>query len=140
MNNPIKANRSKEWDAKPLAYILSAPDTVAGLPGRYSTSIWAVQAARPVMQGGGVSMFPIVPRLDCSVSGTSRCFPVCVQVSMMRELVALSITPFLLIFIPHATSSAINGNKMHRVRLSAPTKRISSICRAQHNRRSSARV
>jgi hypothetical protein len=34
----IKANHSKGWDAKPLAYVPRARDTVAGLPGEHSTS------------------------------------------------------------------------------------------------------
>ena len=31
-----RANHSKGWDAKPLAYIRGTPDTVAGLPGERS--------------------------------------------------------------------------------------------------------
>jgi hypothetical protein len=34
----IKANYSKGWDAKPLAYVPRARDRVAGLPGEDSTS------------------------------------------------------------------------------------------------------
>jgi hypothetical protein len=34
----IKANHSKGWDAKPLAYVLGGQDRVAGLPGEHSTS------------------------------------------------------------------------------------------------------
>ena len=34
----IKANHSKGWDAKPLAYVPQARDRVAGLPGEHSTS------------------------------------------------------------------------------------------------------
>jgi hypothetical protein len=34
----IKANHSKGWDAKPLAYVPQGRDRVAGLPGEHSTS------------------------------------------------------------------------------------------------------
>jgi len=41
-----KANHSKGWDAKPLAYVSRRRDRVAGLPGEDSTSWWAVLRAR----------------------------------------------------------------------------------------------
>jgi hypothetical protein len=41
-----KANHSKGWDAKPLAYVSRRRDRVAGLPGEHSTSWWAVLRAR----------------------------------------------------------------------------------------------
>jgi hypothetical protein len=42
----IKANHSKGWGAKPLAYVPRRRDRVAGLPGEHSTSWWAVLRAR----------------------------------------------------------------------------------------------
>jgi hypothetical protein len=42
-----RANHSKGWDAKPLAYVPRARDRAAGLPGTHSTSDEAVRRARP---------------------------------------------------------------------------------------------
>ena len=43
----IRANHSKEWDAKPLAYVLSVRDRVAGLPGEPQHLLrWAMFRAR----------------------------------------------------------------------------------------------
>jgi len=39
--NPSRANHSKGWDAKPLAYVLRRQDMAVGLPGPH-TLLWAV--------------------------------------------------------------------------------------------------
>ena len=43
----LRANHSKAWGAKPLAYVPRARDMAAGLPGTHSTSGGAVRRARP---------------------------------------------------------------------------------------------
>jgi hypothetical protein len=45
--NLNKANHSKGWDAKLLAYVPTLRNMVAGLPGAHNTSHGAVLSARP---------------------------------------------------------------------------------------------